>query len=120
MKTIKKILPFFGGIIIGFLNTLIAAGAGIIAVMLLKRSGLPQKQAQANAIAIMLPVSIFSLIIYFFEGHVNFYDNIFMLITGTAGAITGTALFGKMKAKTARRLLGAFTVYAGIRMLTAT
>ena len=113
----KKLLSFFGGILIGITNVLLGAGAGIVAVMLLKKQGLPQKQAQANALTVMLPTSVISLIIYFLSGYVNFYGNNFLIPTGVAGAVTGTILLKKISPVHAKILLGAFMVFAGLRMM---
>lgn len=114
----KKLISFSGGLIIGLINILLGAGAGTVAVLILKKQGLSQKEAQANALMIILPTTLISLIIYFFNGHVNFYDNIFIIIPAALGAFAGTFLLSKISADLAKKLLGAFTLFAGIRLLS--
>ena len=70
----KKTSAFLLGIPIGALNILLGAGGGMIAVPALKKCGLNQKQAQANAVAVILPLTIISLIIYTKKEYVNFFD----------------------------------------------
>lgn len=98
---------------------LVSAGAGAVAVFLFIRQGMDRKQAQANAVAVMLPTSLISLIIYFLSGYVNFNDKFFLIPTSVAGAMLGTLIFSRISPKSAAALLGAFMVFAGLRMLTA-
>ena len=44
------------GMLAGFLNGLLGAGGGILAVALLSRSGLARKEAHATALALMLQI----------------------------------------------------------------
>ena len=55
MKMITKILS---GLAAGAVNSALGAGGGMIAVPMLKKSGMEQNRAQANAVAlIMLPTA---------------------------------------------------------------
>lgn len=60
----KKLGLALLGAAVGTVNVLIGAGGGILAVPILKKSGLDQKEAQANAVAVILPLTAISLIIY--------------------------------------------------------
>ncbi len=113
----KKLLSFFGGIVTGIINVLLGAGGGILAVFLLKKSGMTQKEAQANAIAVIFPLTIISLIIYLIGGYVNFYDNIYLLPTGVLGALIGTFILKKISPRSAKIIFGLFMVWAGVRLL---
>ncbi len=113
----KKMLLFSGGIVTGIVNVLLGAGGGILAVFLLKKSGMPQKEAQANAIAVIFPLTIISLIIYLIGGYVNFYDNIYLLPTGVLGALAGTFILKKISPRSAKTVFGLFMVWAGVRLL---
>ena len=53
------------GIITGLANGLFGSGGGIIAVPMLKKSGLSTKEAHATSIALTLPLSIVSSIFYY-------------------------------------------------------
>lgn len=61
------------GALVGIINILLGAGGGILAVPILKKNGLTQKQAQANAVAVILPLTIISFIIYIKKDYVNFF-----------------------------------------------
>lgn len=97
---------------------LLGAGAGILAVFVLKKSGLSQKEAQANALAVIFPISIISLIIYFENGYVNLQDNIFLFPVSVLGAAAGAFVMNRISEKTAKISFGAFMIWSGIRMLT--
>ena len=114
----KKSVMFFCGVVIGLVNVLLGTGAGIVAVMLLKKQGMGQKQAQANSLAVMLPTGIISLIIYSLDGYVKLNGNFHVIATAVAGAAAGTFILRKLPPERARQLLGAFMVFAGIRLMT--
>ena len=56
MKTKKYLFGF----LIGIVNALFGAGGGMIAVPFLRTLGLSQKQAQATAICVILPLTVVS------------------------------------------------------------
>ena len=62
----------FGGII-GFLNGLLGAGGGMVAVPVLKKE-MDTKQAHATSIAVIIPMSIFSAASYLLKGSVTIQD----------------------------------------------
>ena len=68
MSNIKK---FLYGTLIGVVNILLGAGGGMLTVPFYKKIGLSQKQAQMNAVATMLPISIISAYIYIQNGTFN-------------------------------------------------
>lgn len=65
LKTVKNAL-FGAGV--GLVNGLFGAGGGLICVPLLIKSGMPRKQAHANAVAIILAVSTVSAGSYLLAG----------------------------------------------------
>jgi len=114
MKKAKEVLC---GILIGAVNITLGAGGGIIAVPLLKKTGMTQKEAQANAIAIMLPLTMISLIIYFKRGCVNFSDIGAIFPCAAAGALIGTTVFSKISGKAFSIIFALFMIWSGIRLL---
>ncbi len=70
----KKSMLGAAGALVGIINILLGAGGGILAVPILKKNGLTQKQAQANAVAVILPLTIISFIIYIKKDYVNFFN----------------------------------------------
>lgn len=105
------------GISIGVVNGLLGAGGGMIAVPMLKRLGLSQKQAHTNAIAVILPISVLSAVLYIYKGYVNLSDAYIYIPTGVVGALLGTYCLKKIPAKWLKKIFGGFMVYAGIRLL---
>ncbi len=113
----KKTLSFLGGILTGTINIVLGAGGGVVAVFLLKKCSLDQKQAQANALAVILPISVISLIIYSYHGYVNFFDNLRLIPQAAVGALIGTVALKKISPSALKKFFGAFMIWAGIRMI---
>lgn len=113
----KKLSTALFGISIGFINGLLGAGGGMLAVPLLKKYGLSQKAAQQNAIAIILPITALSAIMYILKDYVNLSESFAYLPTGFLGAIIATFLMKKISNKWLKRIFAFFMLYAGIRLL---
>lgn len=113
----KNLVTAGAGIAIGVVNGLLGAGGGMIAVPLLKKLGLDQKEAHANAIAVIMPVSVLSAGLYLYRGYVNLSDAWIYIIAGVPGAIVGTILLKKISPLWLKRIFGGFMVYAGMRLL---
>ncbi len=105
------------GTLVGIINVLLGAGGGILAVPILKKCGLSQKEAQANAVAVILPLTIISFIIYIKKQYVNFFDSLWIIPFSVLGGILGTFVFKKLSSAVLKKVFGAFMVWAGIRML---
>jgi len=105
------------GIVIGIINGLFGAGGGMIAVPVLKKIGLEQKEAHANAIAIILPITLVSAIMYVLKDMVTLKDALIYLPTGVVGALLGTLCLKKISPVVLKRIFGGFMVYAGVRLL---
>ncbi len=85
----------------------------MIAVPLLARTGLNEKQAHATAILVILPVSLLSFLFYVWRG---FYDPSVLIPTAigvTAGGFLGAKLLGKMPVKTVNLVFAALQAAAG-------
>ncbi|MBQ2704458.1 MAG: sulfite exporter TauE/SafE family protein [Clostridia bacterium] len=113
----EKLKNIGGGVIIGVVNGLLGAGGGMLAVPLLKKSGLEQKEAHATSIAVILPLSVISAATYLLNGSVTLSDSIPYLLPGAIGAVIGAVLLGKISDKWLRRVFGVFMIWAGIRLL---
>jgi len=106
-----------GGLAVGIVNGLLGAGGGMLAVPLLKRSGLTTKESHSNAVGVILPLSIFSAILYLSSGRVDIMDAVPYIPGGLIGAFIGTKLLKKIPAKILKKLFSAFMIWAGIRLL---
>ena len=112
-KVIKIILSVF----IGFTNALFGAGGGLIAVPLFKSEGLTQKQAQASAISVILPLTIITAVIYLYRGYFNITDALGYIPFGIAGSLIGPFLLKIMPDKALRKIFALFMIYSGINMI---
>ena len=118
MKKIKNnIFIAVSGLTIGVVNGLLGAGGGMIAVPLLKKMGLEQKEAHTNAVAVILPISILSAILYLYKDYVNLSSALHFIPTGVLGAVLGTYLLKKISPIWLKRIFGFFMIYAGVRLL---
>ena len=113
----KKLLKAISGFAIGAVNGLLGAGGGMIAVPILKKSNFSQKQAHANAIAIILPISVLSASLYLYKDYVKISDALPFIPSGIIGALIGTFLLKKISPLWLKRIFGGFMIYAGIRLL---
>ena len=105
------------GFLIGIVNGLLGAGGGMIAVPLLKKLGLEQKEAHACAVAVILPISLVSAAFYIINDYVNLNDAIIYIPAGLLGAVLGTYCLKKISPYWLKRIFGGFMIYAGVRLL---
>lgn len=76
----------------GAANGLFGGGGGMIAVPLLRAQGLEEKRAHATAIAVILPVSLLSFLLYAFRGFFDFSVALPVALGGFAGGFAGAKL----------------------------
>ena len=114
MNYIKK---FLYGSLIGVVNILLGAGGGMLTVPFYKKMGLSQKQAQINAVATILPISVISAFIYLYNGNVKFSETYIYLIPGLIGSIIGTFLIKKISNNVLSIVFSLFMIWAGMRLL---
>ena len=107
----------FGGIT-GFLNGLLGAGGGMVAVPVLKRQ-MDTKEAHATSIAIIIPMSIFSATSYLLKGSVTIQSALPYIPGGIAGALLGIYILKKVKPKFIKKVFALVMLWAGIRMVFA-
>ena len=113
----ETVFSAFSGFLIGAVNGLLGAGGGMLAVPMLKKSGMSQKQAHANAVAVILPISLVSAIAYIIKGNVSIGEAVPFMPSGVVGAIAATFLLKKISPIYLKIIFGGFMVWAGIRML---
>jgi uncharacterized membrane protein YfcA len=113
----EKMIKAGTGLLIGFVNGFLGTGGGIIAVPLLKRMGLTQKESHINAVAVILPICLVSAFLYVFRGDVTFKDAWIYIPTGIIGALIGTYIIKKISPLWLKRIFGALIIYAGVRLL---
>ena len=100
----------------GSANGLFGAGGGMILVPLLTRwAGLEDKKAFATSIAIIAPMCLTSILLYWYQGQLDLASALPYLAGGLLGGLLGGTLFRRMSPQVLHKLLGIFILYGGIR-----
>jgi len=103
----------------GFINGLLGTGGGVLLVFALgalKKSG-GSKDAFASALAVTLPVSAVSAMIYFSSSGIEYGAALRFLIPAAIGGAAGAFITDKIKPQTLKLIFAAVTAVAGINML---
>ncbi len=77
---------------------------------------LGEKKAHATAIAVMLPLTVVSLVTYHNSGAALPENAALVIVAATVGGIVGAALLKKLPAKILKLIFGAIMVFAGLKM----
>ncbi len=118
MKKIKKIHIVLLGALIGVVNGLLGGGGGMIVVPALTNFfGFNQKEAQATALFVILPISIASSIIYITHNSINFANTWPAILAIVAGGAGGALLLNKLNNKVVRVIFIALILISGVMML---
>lgn len=105
-----------GGLAIGVLNGLFGSGGGMAAVPLLTLLGLPQQKSHATSIAVILPLTALSALLYLQGGMMQVSESLPYLAGGAAGAIAGAFLLGRLSPALLKKLFGVLILFAAVRM----
>ena len=107
-----------GGVLTGACNGLFGGGGGMVAVPYLERvAGYPTRNAHATAIAVVLPATLTSAIVYLIYCLVPFFVLLPVAIGVFFGGILGAKLLGIIQPKYTAIAFAALMLIAGIRML---
>jgi len=106
------------GSVTGAVNGLFGSGGGAIFIPISKKFlDLPVHTAHATAVAIILPLSITSSLVYLKGNEVDYKMLLFICIGGIVGGIIGAKLLSKIPKKLLRRLFGLFMIAAAVKMI---
>lgn len=114
MKKLKFIVT---GAAAGLLNGLFGAGGGMVVVPMLQRDGLSAQRAHATSIAVILPLSIASSLLYLTHGYIDLAAAARFIPFGLFGAWLGTLLLPRIKTVWLHRIFGAIVLYSAVRLL---
>ncbi len=118
MQKKKSGVLLFGGGTIGAINGLLGGGGGMIAVPLLQRCAyLPAKRAHATAIAVILPASLASGIVYLVKGFVPLTYFLPVALGVAFGGFLGAKLLARISARKITFFFALFMLVAGVRSL---
>lgn len=112
-----KIPLYFYAVLTGIINAAVGSGGGMISVPVLKKHGLDQKSAQATTLAVILPLTFISALIYAFNGDYSPSDTIRYIPFGIIGAAVGVRITKKIKNELLKKIFALFMLWAGVRML---
>lgn len=113
----KKVSNLLSGFSIGIVNALFGAGGGMIAVPVIKSKGKTQKEAQASAVAVILPLCILSATVYYIRGYYTFSEAIKYVPFSLLGALVGTFILKRIPDRMLGKIFAFFMLYLGIRMV---
>ncbi|OGO76876.1 MAG: permease [Clostridiales bacterium GWB2_37_7] len=106
------------GLISGLVNGLFGSGGGTILVpCLVFIMDVEDHKAHATAIAIILPLSILSSIIYYRYNVVDFTLTAKVAIGSVLGGIIGSMLLNKLSVNVLRKFFGIVMIIAAVRMV---
>ena len=107
-----------GGILTGAANGLFGGGGGMIAVPYLEHiARYPTQNAHATAIAVVLPATLTSAVVYLIFGLVPFFVLLPVGIGVLLGGFLGAKLLGVFNPKYTALAFSALMLVAGVRML---
>lgn len=102
----------------GLVNGFFGAGGGMVLVpMLIGYAKLEDKKAFSSAIAIILPMCLVTIAVYWTQQIFPFSEAIPYLIGGLAGGLTGGLLFRRVSPQFLHKLFGIVILWGGIRLL---
>ena len=117
MKQKRKIVYGLIGFGAGILNGLFGAGGGVVVVPALERTGIPAKKAHATSLAVILPASLLSTVLYSFSGNLELMQTLYYLPGGLIGAGIGAVLLRKIKVKLLKLFFALLIIIGAGRIL---
>ena len=110
------------GSLAGIINGFLGAGGGIIVTYFLTKALTKEEKKNngifANAVATMLPLSILSLGIYLFKGHINPDTSLLsFIIPAFLGGALGAHILTKIKLNTAKTIFSILVIISGVIMI---
>lgn len=100
----------------GLANGFFGAGGGLILIpLLIGWIRLPEKTAFATSLAIMVPLSMTSLVVYILRSGLDAGFAWRYLAGGAIGGVLAGWMFRRLPVELLRRVMGVFLIYGGIR-----
>ena len=116
LRVNKKCFNALTGIAVGICDGVFGSGGGMLGVRMLEKGGSEAKKAHATSIAITLPLSIISGLVYFKGGSLDFSQAVKFIPLGLAGAAMGAMLMKKLSNSLLKRIFGLLMIIAGVRI----
>lgn len=114
----NKLYLILTGVVTGLANGFFGGGGGMIVVPLMTfLLKMKTKTAHATALAVILPITIISAMVYFLKGSFDYKNGIPSGIGVIAGGAIGAWLLGKLSAKWVTRAFAIVMLAAGVKLL---
>ena len=114
----KNFYALGGGMFTGIANGLFGGGGGMIAVPYLERvAGYPTAHAHATAIAVVLPATLVSAVVYLLFGLAPLSLFLPVALGVVLGGLAGAKLLGALEPKYTALAFSVLMLIAGVRML---
>lgn len=119
MKKFKdKIWLILCGFAIGMVNGFFGGGGGMICVPLLEKVlKIDNKKSHSTALAVMLPIALFSIIVYLIKVSIDWHLFGFVGAGFVVGGAIGAILLKQLNGKIVRIVFIFVVLAAGIRLL---
>lgn len=105
------------GVVTGLANGLFGSGGGTVVVPCMEKYlGINAHKSHATAIAVILPLSVLSAIIYIFKANVPWLETSVVSAGGIAGGFVGAKLLNKISGRWLHIIFGAAMLAAAVRM----
>ena len=112
---LRILLIVLSGCGIGFINGFLGGGGGVLVVaVFLALYALPQKNAHATALLVILPISLISALVYLLNGSVDWEYTLFATI-GVGGA-AGALLLNRLSGNVVKLIFSLLLLASGVRM----
>ena len=109
------------GFLSGLANGLLGAGGGIIIVYALKYKlrdlDCDPRDIFANALCVMLPISVLSWILYAKAGNLSVSGLGVYILPAILGGLAGGAILGRINTGFLKKLFAALVIYSGITLM---
>lgn len=112
-----KAVYLFGGAAVGAANGLFGGGGGMIAVPILKGAGRSARSAHATAIAVILPASAVSALVYLLGGNIPLAVFLPVALGVLSGGFFGAKLLVRVPQRAVTFAFALLMLAAGLRML---
>lgn len=110
-----------GGVAAGFVNGLLGAGGGIVVIFTLTRvlgeRKMPKNAVFANALCVMLPLSLLTCIMYAARGHMTLEGFGIFVLPATLGGLCGGILLGKLGGGVMKRGFAGLVILSGVLLM---
>ncbi|MEG0853549.1 MAG: TSUP family transporter [Angelakisella sp.] len=115
MMVSKGIKAALGGVAVGILNGLLGAGGGMVMVPLMEWLGVKGKKSHATSLAVIVPLSVLSAGLYWWQGWFSPSNALPYLLPGLLGAVVGGLLMGKIQVKWLKIAFGLLLLWGGVK-----